>query len=66
MSTEDKQPNEAGATPTSKRGRPVFFKFPFGWNELSKEEKERWASEAADALIEAAGGPEKAFSTKPS
>jgi hypothetical protein len=38
--------------PTSRR-HPVFFQIPMNWDQMTEEEKDAWALQFLDAVIEA-------------
>jgi hypothetical protein len=44
--------------------KPVFFGPPPNYKDLAEEERLAWASGVVDAMIDAAGGEEAAFSKK--
>jgi hypothetical protein len=45
--------NMAEDRPTSRR-KPVFFKIPMNWKQLTDEEKDAWSLQFLDAVIAAA------------
>jgi hypothetical protein len=48
----------------SPRPPAAYFRFPIGYDEWTEEEQMAFCEKIAEEIVEAAGGPEKAFPKK--